>query len=286
MQRILILILLVSLLSCNAVRREPSKPVVAVSILPQKYLISSIADTLLEVVVMVPPGASPATWEATPAQMKQLNYSLAYFQIGHIGFEKAWIDRIAELNDEMELIDLSDGLELISIAYKHGDHSHTGTDPHTWMSAVRMEQMARTVYMNLSRLFPEYKEQFRSNYEDLMLEIRNVGTFVDKQLAEYRGNDFLIFHPSMGYLAKDYGLNQHAIEFEGKEPSPAHIQEIIDLAKKNDIKAIFVQKEFDKRNALVIAKEIGGSIVDINPLSEDWPSEMKAISSKLKRVFE
>ena len=286
MNRILTIIFLVSLISCNTAQKEPLKAVVAVSILPQKFLISSIADTLLDIVVMVPPGASPATWEATPAQMKSLSFAIAYFQIGHIGFEKAWMGRISELNDDMEVIDLSEGLELISIDYKHGDHSHRGTDPHTWMSPIRMEQMAKIVFIELIRLFPEHKDQFQLNYDNLIQEIRNVGIFANEHLAEFRGGDFLIFHPSLGYLAKDYGLNQHAIEFEGKEPSPAHMREIIDMAIKNEIKAIFVQAEFDKRNAMVIADEIGGIILDVNPLSEDWPAEMRTISSKLKGVLE
>jgi zinc transport system substrate-binding protein len=286
MQRILILFILLGLISCNGERKVPSKPVVAVSILPQKYIITSIADTLLDVVVMVPPGASPATWEATPEQMKSLSYAQAYFRVGHIGFEKAWMDRISELNKQMEVIDLSEDLDLISIQYRHGDHSHTGTDPHTWMSADRMEQMARTSYINLVRLFPEYKKQFQINYEILISEIKSVGSIMSGQLSEYKGNNFLIFHPSLGYLAKDFGLHQHSIEFEGKEPSPGHLREIIDLARKNEIKLIFVQEEFDQRNAVVIAKEIGGSILIINPLAEDWPSEMKTISNHLKRVFE
>jgi zinc transport system substrate-binding protein len=285
MQRFLILIILLSLFSCSSNKDKSSGSVVAVSIQPQKYLVSAIADTLLEVVVMVPPGASPATWEATPSQMKSLHDAQIYFQIGHIGFEKAWMDRIKDLNDEMKIVDLSVGLSLLNIDMKHGDHSHTGIDPHTWMSPLHMESMARTIYHELSAIWPEHKDMFLSNYEKLRSEIKSVNGIMKKQLAPYSGNSFLIFHPSLGYLAKDYGLQQYSLEYEGKEPSPAHMKEIIELARNNDIKVIFVQEEFDKRNAGVVANEIGGIVIQVNPLSEDWPKEMRSISNKLLKSF-
>lgn len=286
MRKFLILIILASLYACNSGTEQPEGPVVAVSILPQKYLVSSIADTLVDVVVMVPPGASPATWEATSAQMKSLQYASIYFRIGHIGFEKAWMDRISELNEQMLVVDLADKLELIQADYQHGDHMHVGTDPHTWMSAKNMESMARTVYGSLSKQFPEYTTQFRSNYQNLMSEIKNTEKFLQQQLEGNHGSSFLVFHPSLAYLAKDFGLRQYAIEYEGKEPSPAHLKKIIDLARRENINTIFVQEEFDMRNAQIIAEEIGGKVVRINPLSENWTTEIKSTSGKLKKSFQ
>jgi zinc transport system substrate-binding protein len=285
MRRILLLSILIALISCQQEVKRPDRPVIAVSIVPQKYLISSIVDTLADVVVMVPPGASPATWEATPAQMKQLSFATAYFRIGHIGFEKAWMEKIKELNDSMQIIDLSAGLELIKADYKHGDHSHTGVDPHVWMSPASMEDMARKTYYELKGLFPEHKETLRKNYEVLLGEIKLTRRFVDEQLSKHGGKAFLIFHPSLGYLARDYYLKQVSIEFEGKEPSASHMAEIIEQARERGIKSIFVQAEFDERNASIVAEEIGGSIIRINPLSENWADEMKSIARKLNNAL-
>lgn len=286
MQRFFFFILIIGLVSCNSTVNEPSKPFVAVSIQPQKYLVSSIADTLIDVVVMVPPGASPATWETTTSQMRSLSHARLYFSMGHLGFEKAWMGRIQELNSDLNIIDLSEGLDMISADHQHGDHSHSGVDPHTWMSPPNMEHMARVVYAQLTGLFPEHKEYMRTNYEKLMREIKATGMLVKDQLAAHRGKSFLIFHPSLTYLAKEYGLKQHAIEFEGKEPSAAYMKEITDLAQKEGIRTIFVQQEFDTRNAMIIAGETGAHIVQINPLSEDWAAEMKSIATKLKKSFQ
>ena len=287
MQRLLLILFIVGLYSCGPEHSGPTKPVVAVSIQPQKYLVSTIADTLLDVVVMVPPGASPATWEPTPAQMKSLDHAMIYFRIGHIGFEQAWMERITELNEDMKVVDLSahEDLALLQVDYQHGDHSHAGTDPHIWLSPSRMEIMARTVYHQLSELLPEHKSYLRNNYEQLQWEIKNADRMITKELEGFRGRAFLIFPPSLGYFAEDYSLRQYSIEFEGKEPTPSHMREIIDRAEKENLRTIFVQEEFDRRNAGIIADEIGGKVIQINPLSEDWAKEITSIGTKLRKSF-
>lgn len=279
-----IILVLIGLVSCNS-GNESSKPLIAVSIVPQKYLVESIADTLVDVVVMVPPGASPATWEATPAQMQSLADALVYFRIGHIGFEKAWIAKIRELNPDIPMVDLSVDIQLLGIDYQHGDHSHTGIDPHIWMSPKNMETMARVVYGELQKLFPEQKDYLKGNYEKLMREIKETDAYAKRTMAPYKGKTFMIFHPALGYFANDYGLVQESIEYEGKEPSPAHMKEIIDIANNKDIRLIFVQQEFDKRNAQIVAEQIGGQIISINPLSENWPNEIKSICNNLVKNY-
>ncbi|RLD81338.1 MAG: zinc ABC transporter substrate-binding protein [Bacteroidetes bacterium] len=286
MNRFLIIFLLIGLVSCETEKKEPSGPVIAVSVVPQVYLVKSIIDTLADVVVMVPPGASPATWEATPSDMKSLGDALVYLRIGHIGFEQAWISNIMDINPDLRIVDLSANLPLRGIDYKHGDHSHRGVDPHTWMSPANMEVMARRIFGEMEKLFPENKPQLRRNYSKLMVEIKGANNFASRELAGHKGESFLIFHPSLGYYADAYELTQMSIEYEGKEPSPAHMKEVIDQARAAGIKTIFVQKEFDMRNAEIIAEEIGANVVQIDPLSIDWPAEMKRITLSLKSSFD
>ena len=277
---------MIGLFGCNHISKESGKAVIGVSILPQKYLVSSIADTLADIIVMVPPGASPATWEVTPAQMKSLGNAQVYFRIGYIGFEEAWMPMIMEINPEMKVIDLSEGMEIRGMINGHGNHSNSGIDPHIWMSPANMDAMAIKVFAELQKLFPQHKAQLRRNYSSLMNDIQEAGSYADEHLSEYAGETFLIFHPSLGYFADDYGLVQAAIEYEGKEPSPAHMKEVIDLALSKGIKLIFVQQEFDKRNAEIIADAIDGQVIEINPLSVTWTDEIKAISLSLKNSFE
>ncbi|MEE4256844.1 MAG: zinc ABC transporter substrate-binding protein [Bacteroidales bacterium] len=285
MKRYLLLLLIALISACGSSKKEASGPVIAVSILPQQYLLKHIVDTLAEVQVLVPPGASPATWEATPSEMRALGDALIYYRIGHIGFEKAWIEDIMNLNPGLKIIDLSSTLKLRSIDSRHGDHSHTGIDPHTWMSAENMEIMARQIYGDMSMLFPEHKDMIRKNYAALLAEIKESGRYAREKLAAHKGKSFLIFHPSLGYFADAYGLEQIAIEYEGKEPSPAHLETIVKKAREKNIHTIFVQKEFDVRNAEIIADEIEAKIIIIDPLSEDWPGAMKQLVNSLNKSF-
>ncbi len=287
MRRSLIFLLLLALMGCSVQeKKESSKPVIGVSILPQQYLVQGIADTLADIVVMVPPGASPATYEATPAQMSSLAGASVYFSIGHIGFERAWMSKIRELNPGMHVVDLSAGLKLRGLESRHEGHSHTGVDPHVWMSPANMEAMARTVYHELQYYFPDDKDFLRQNYEGLMRDIKEAGSYARRELNPYQGRTFLIFHPSLGYLADDYGLVQESIEYEGKEPSPAHMKKMVDMAREKDIKVIFVQKEFDRRNATIIADEIGATVVTIDPLSTSWGGEFRKTVAALKTALD
>jgi zinc transport system substrate-binding protein len=285
MKKISYLIILLLLSACFR-ESETTKPIVAVSILPQKYLVEAIADTLVNVVVMIPPGASPATWEATPRQMTALGDASVYLMIGHISFENAWMPNIKKLNEEMKVLDLSEGINLLGIEHRNGEHSHTGIDPHIWLSPERLALMAEKTYEVLKIILPENHEALRVNYDKLIEEIVSLDNFITEELSVYKGRTFLIFHPSLAYFANDYGLIQESIEFEGKEPSPAHMKEMIVLAREKDIKIIFVQQEFDIRNAQIIAKEIKGEVVQINPLAFDWPDELRNITIKLKNAFQ
>jgi len=286
MRRYLIFLLLLGLISCGTQKTKSDKPIVAVSILPQKYLVNTILDTLAEVHVIIPPGGSPATWEPSTSDMRDLGDALIYFRIGHIGFEQAWISDIMDVNPELNVVDLSKNIPLRGINYSHGDHTHSGIDPHIWMSAKNMEIMARNTFGELQKLFPDHKPQLRRNYSKLMLEIKDCDKFATETFEDEQGKSFLIFHPSLGYLADAYGLQQVSIEFEGKEPSPAYLRDLIDKCNELEIHTIFVQQEFDKTNAEVIAREIDGNIIQIHPLSEKWAEEYKSIVSSIKRSFE
>jgi len=285
MRRSLTIVLLLAMIACGGEKKEQEKPAVAVSILPLKYLVTSIADTLIDVMVMVPPGAAPETWEPTAAQMLMLEKAELSFTIGHLSFEDQLLPGGAKKGEGPAVAALSEGLELIGMEYRHGDHTHRGVDPHIWMSPILMERMAGRVYEQLLLLLPGRESQLQENHEKLVAEIRETSRYAEKELAAFKGKSFFIFHPALGYFARDYGLEQVSVEYEGKEPTPAYLKEMIGLARSENAGIIFIQEEFDVRNATVIAKEIGGEVVRINPLNEDWPQEIINITDHLKNSF-
>ena len=279
------LILLSLLSACHPkATSDQEKPVVSVSIPPQHYFIERLAGNLVEVNIMIPPGASPATYEPTLSQLNSLGQSDLYLKIGHIGFELSWMEKIRSVNPEMKVVDLSGGIELIegngSKSHDHS-HRHRGTDPHIWMSARNAAVIATHIHKALCILLPDNKEVLSSNLTTLLREIDSLDRAISEIVSEMDHRSFMIYHPSLSYFARDYQLEQMPLEVEGKTPSPAHMKQMTDLGKEHHIAAILVQKQFDQNNAKVLAREIGAKIVQINPLDYNWHSQMLFIANQL-----
>ncbi|WP_154199031.1 metal ABC transporter solute-binding protein, Zn/Mn family [Ancylomarina sp. 16SWW S1-10-2] len=270
--------------SCDLNKNKVDNKLISVSILPQKYFIERIAGDDFKVNVLIPPGASPASYEPTPKQMKDMSKSSLYLRIGHIPFEKAWLNKLFEGNDHIKSLDMSEGIELLKgPKVQHGDHFHQdGIDPHIWSSPKTAKQLIANTYKVLVQLAPEKTQEYTTNYMKLMSDINVMDKGAETIFAQKSKKAFMIYHPALSYLARDYGLTQISIEHDGKAPSPAHMKNIIDLAKENNIKTIFIQKQFNIENATVIAKEINAELVQIDPLSADWLTEMNRIISYLK----
>ena len=271
--------------SCNSNKTQVDNKLISVSILPQKYFIERIAGKDFKVNVLIPPGASPASYEPTPKQMKDMSKSATYLRIGHIPFEKAWLNKLFEGNNHIKSIDMSEGVKLIrGPEVRHGDHFHEGgIDPHIWSSPKTAKQLITNTFKVLMQLAPEKEQEYTSNYMRLMSDINVMDKGAEAIFAQMPKKTFMIYHPALSYMARDYGLTQISIEHDGKAPSPAHMKNMLDLAKEHKIKTIFLQKQFNIDNAKVIAKEINAELIQIDPLSADWLTEMNRIMSYLKK---
>lgn len=278
-----LLCVILSIQACK--EKSGNKQTVSVSILPQKYLVEKIAGDYLQVNVMIPPGMSPETCDLSTEQLKKLYDSDICFTIGHLPFELTHLAPVVKQRKDIRIINHSEGIKLLSGScghQHHNGHEHSGVDPHIWSSPRYVAQMAQQIFKALSEQYPTQKEKFEEGYKTLSKEIETVKEKADSALNEKRGSMFLIYHPALTYLADDYGLQQVAIENEGKEPNPAHLKHIIDLAKEKNIHIIFIQSQFDKNNALSVAKEIGGEVIPIDPLAENWTEEINKLIKVLQ----
>jgi len=272
MRRILSILILITLISCNRDASDSGKQIITVSIAPFKYFVTEIAGDDFSVNVMVSPGANPHIYEPYPGQITKLRKSVAYISNGYLGFEMAWLDRFYEINKTMVRLSAGEGIELIGSGHDHGheiDHAESA-DPHYWVSPICALMIASSVKDLLIELKPASGATYEKNYSELVSKINEVDIKARSLFSEFRGMHFMIFHPNLAYLARDYGLEEIAVEFEGKEPPPSRLKELIDLAAEENINTIFVQKEYDSRNAGAIADEIGAGIKVIDPLSENW----------------
>lgn len=267
---------------------ESQRMTISTSIAPFEYFISAIAGSDFEVNVIVPPGASPATFEPTPSVLRGVAGSEAVVLNGYLGYEMAWGDRITGINESIAILRLADSQNLIyGEAHKHGDHFHySGVDPHFWTSPASAMKIAADINRFLKSIYPERAAEFEANYSRLVTTITEVSARLDSLLGDYSGESFMIFHPALTYLARDYGLNQVSVEVDGKEPSPAQMKSFIDTGMEKGIAVIFVQKEFDRRNAEAIAGQIGADVVEIDPLHSNWPETVISIGESLSRGFE
>jgi zinc transport system substrate-binding protein len=265
---------------------DSGKPLISVSILPQKYFVQRIVGDRFEVNVMIPPGHSPATYAPVPQQMRTLNRSKLYFRIGHIPFEKAWMENIAANNKTMKVFDTSVGVDLIKAEgedHQNNDHkhNHTGVDPHIWLSPEAVKILAKHILDAVIETDRENRQFYETNYREFVKDVDRLDREIKDILKGCRGKKFMVFHPSWSYFARDYHLDQLAIEVEGKEPAAADLKKAVDIAKKQGIHVIFVQEQFDTNSARAVAAEINGRVIPMDPLAEDWLTNMKKIAQTL-----
>ena len=283
MKKLIYILTLFILSGCGNTTQKSEKPILTVTLEPLRYFTEAIAGNNYEVVSMVPKGSSPESYDPTPQQLVNLSKSQAYFRIGYIGFEQAWMKKLEANCPNMKVFDTSKSIDLIrDKGHWHGDHFHEGgVEPHVWNSTQNALIIADNIYQALCELDSTHQEDYQKRLDVLKQTIRQTDANV-RTLVENADSTFLIYHPALSYFARDYGLKQVSIEEGGKEPSPAQLKALIETCRNENVHTIFVQQEFDQRNAQLIANELGVNIVSINPLSYDWVKEMIRIAEALK----
>jgi zinc transport system substrate-binding protein len=274
---------------------------VFVSISPQKYFVQQIGKDLVDVQVMVEPGASPATYEPKPRQMLDISKTVLYFAIG-VPFENTWLEKIALANPDMRIVHTDHGIQKISISeHRHYDedehhgkdeHTHKGNsneqgilDPHIWLSPPLVITQARAILTALQEVDPPNFSSYEANCKSFILGLLHLDAELKGIFAGKQGLQFMVFHPAWGYFARTYGLEQVPIEIEGKEPKPAQLKELINDAREKNIKVIFVQPQFSAKSAQQVAREIGGQIVFADPLAENWMENLRQQAEKFRTAL-
>lgn len=285
MKKILSVILLLVFICCGRKGTEPEEKIITVSIGPFKYFVEAIAGDEYAVNVMVPAGSNPHIYEPYPDQVARLKKSVAYISNGFLGFEMTWLDRFYEMNREMKTLSLGDAIDPIKPEHNHEGEHVEGADPHYWVSPECAFKFAYSLKEFLSGLNPGNRAVYEKKYEELSSKIMEIDKSIEELASDPERKGFMIYHPNLGYLARDYGFEEIPVEFEGKEPSPARMKYLIDRAKSDGLKVIMVQKEYDTRNARAIASETGARVAVIDPLSEDWYSSEMELIEILKESF-
>jgi zinc transport system substrate-binding protein len=274
--------------SCSPGAYASEKKVRAfVSILPQAYFVERIGGEHVEVEVMVGPGQSPETYEASPRQMARLSRADVYFQI-RVPFEARLIQGIAGSFPELKRVDTTAGITLRHLAHGHhhgdADDDHADQqDPHTWLDPSLAKIQSKNICDALCELDPGHGEFYRANLKALIEDLDTAKEKLSQALSPWKGRSFYVFHPAFGYFGDAFGLKQVAVETGGKEPSAKGIAGLIRQAQRDRVQLIFVQPQFSKKSAEAIAGSIGGAVVEMDPLSRDYLKNLDEIATKISQ---
>jgi zinc transport system substrate-binding protein len=259
----------------NSTGSSDGKIGVVVTVGPQEEFVKRVGGDRVNVTVMVPPGADPHTYEPLPNQMKQVQDAQIYFQVGSgIEFELTWMDKLTSMNSQMKVVNTSSGIQLIP----NTAEGEEGSDPHVWVSPRNAKIMVENIYQSLVQADPENKDYYTKNRDEYLKELDQLDKNITQTLSGKNNTKIMVYHPAWAYFCQDYNLQQISIEQAGKEPTPQNIAILVDTARNESIKVIFVSPEFSTSNAQVIANEIGGKVVVVDPLSQNYLENMKKVA--------
>jgi zinc transport system substrate-binding protein len=255
---------------------KPARPVVLVSVPAQAFLVERLAGDLVDVALLVPPGANLATYEPGVAEMRAASHASLYVRVGHphFAFERAWFDRVIADNPGLRVVDAIEG---------SGAHVE---DPHVWTSPRCMRALTTAVASALTEELPDRADEIAFRAQALGATIDSLELEVAALLAPYRGRRFFVFHAAWGYFADDYGLEQVAIELGHREPSAADLEGVIEAARAEGVKTIFVQPQLSDRAARLVADAVGARVEVADPLAADWPASIRGFARSLAESFE
>ncbi len=275
------LALLLAMCSCSTGQKADNAAYM-VSIEPQRRILEALVDSGTAISTMLDRGADPETFEPTMAKRMEAEAVEMYFATGVLPFES----KIAE-SVKGKYVDTSTGFTPIYGTHSHSarhDHDEeSAPDPHYWTSISGVRTMAENMAAELSRLHPEQKESIRQRLISLEARLDSIDTSLKERFAAAGTIAFAIWHPSLSYLARDYGLRQITIGQESKEMSARQVRAAIDTARADSVAVFFIQREYDTRQAKTINAEIGSRMVVINPLSYNWEDEINLIADELLR---
>lgn len=271
-----------------------AKLTVAVSLQPYANVVKEIGGDDVDVVTLLPPGADPHTFEPKPASLKEFTKATAYFSDGS-GMDAAWLPRFKGVNKDIQVVSLSNGIDWMEEDDHHHheaeEHHHHDAeddddelDPHLWTSPLQLKTIALNVCEALATLDVHNADQYRTRSTKLIQRLSNLDSElrVSVEKLPKQARTFIVFHPSYGYFARDYGMTQLTVEVNGKEPKPRDLFNLAKTGKENNVHIVFVQPQFSKRAAATIAKELDAVILDTDPLAFDYEKNIRTLLNAIQ----
>jgi zinc transport system substrate-binding protein len=276
-------------------KAEDEKIIIYTSIQPIAFIASKIAGRYADVRALIPKGKSPHSYTLLPSDLSEMSKARFFFSI-RLPFEEFKLEK-AFKNSKTKWVDISKGVQFQRIEgdddhnHEHG-HDHDAhkdaselMDPHIWLNPENDLILARNICDTLRKAMPEHSDYFELNFKNFVIVLISLDKKLKKMLKPFKGEIFLVYHPAFGYFAKRYGLRQEAIELGGKSPTAKHLHTVIALAKKKKVRIVFVQPEFNRKAAKLIADAINGSVIKLNPLAYNLIDNYMMFASEIQSAM-
>jgi len=269
------LVVLALLSGCRSGTESTSRPVVAVSVLPQAFFVERIAGDRVSVAVMIPPGANPSTYEPGMVALRSVSGAVLYVALGHphFAFEAAWVEKLLSENPRLEVIRGT------------GAESDGNYDPHIWLSPRLVRLQVERMASALQRILPADGDAIQRNLATFLAEIDALDSEIRTRLEPYRGRRVFVFHAAWGHFARDYGLVQISLEEGMKKPGAGVLASFIEEARRDKARVIFVQPQFSQEGARLVAQEVGARVESLDPLARDWLNNMRLVAAAFEEAL-
>lgn len=258
---------------------------VLVSMAPYVQMVDELTAKEVELMLLVPPGFSAHTYEPTPKEILRATKASLWFTVGEL-FEPRVLQALRSENPKLVVADLRQGLSLINEHENccHHHHHDEGADTHIWMSPKMMQTEVEHMAKSLKEVFPELSQTVDANESKLIEKLKKLDGDIHSMLDAHKGSTVYVSHPAYGYFCREYGLKQESIEFEGKDPTPKHLFNLIQEAKGDKISTIFIQKQYSTKAAELVAKEVGAKVILLDPYSENYFESMLHIAKSFQEA--
>lgn len=259
-------------LACER-QASSDKMTVVVTIFPLADFVRNVAGDKVEVVTLLPAGASPHTYEPTPGDMKAVARA-TLLVVNGAGLD-FWVERLETAgSDTLVIVDTSvtlaaEDLLLSGDEHDHGDeeNDHGGTNPHYWLDPVLAQKQVEAIASALVSADPENGDFYSENAADYVAQLQSLDEEIGKATEDFSPREYVTFHASWTYFARRYGLVEAAVmvESHGQEPDIKHA---IDAAREFHVKAIFAEPQFTTSEAAAetVADETEAQVLVLDPI--------------------
>lgn len=261
---------------------------VVVSFNPLEEFAKAIGKDKVNVTSIISGSVEPHDFEPKAKDLENINKGQVFVYNG-LGMEP-WAEKVVKTieNKDVIIVEASKGGNLIKSSEEE-EHGHGEYDPHIWLSLKEAKVEANNIKEALVKADAANKEFYENNYKDFASKLDNIFNEYDKKFKEVKNKNFVTGHEAFAYICRDFNLQQNSVEnmFAEGEPSAKKLKELVDYARKNNVKTIFSEGNVSPKVSETLASEVGAKVESIYTLEtkEDNKDYLQSMKDNLEKIY-